>query len=201
MWDERYSGQGFAYGENPNDFLVDVADRIPSGPVLCLAEGEGRNAVFLAARGHKVLAVDQSPVGLEKAQHLARQRGVTIETYTCDLAKFEFEVGQYAGVISIWAHVPPDVRRMVHHKCVQALAPGGVMILEAYTPDQIGRGTGGPPDPALCMSARSLREELQGLDFEILVERERHISEGQYHQGGSAVVQMLARMPESQLNQ
>lgn len=195
VWDERYAEEGFAYGAEPNEFLVEVADRIPAGPVLCLAEGEGRNAVFLAARGHAVLAVDRSAVGLAKARGLAAQRAVTVETRVADLATFELEVGRYAGIVSIWAHVPPDVRRVVHQRCVAALAPGGVMILEAYTPAQVGQGTGGPPDPALCMSANDLREELAGLDFEILVERERRVSEGKYHQGGSAVVQMVARKP------
>lgn len=197
MWDERYGQEGFAYGTEPNDFLVEVIDRIPAGPVLCLAEGEGRNAVFIAARGHEVLAVDQSPVGLEKARRLASERGVTIETRASDLAAFEFEPGRYAGIVSIWGHLPPAVRKIVHAKCVEALAPGGVMVLEAYTPEQVERGTGGPPDPAFCMSAHTLREELKGLDFELLVERERQVAEGKYHNGTSLVVQMVARKPRS----
>lgn len=196
MWDQRYGEEGFAYGTEPNDFLVQVADLIPPGRVLCLAEGEGRNAVFLAARGHEVLAVDQSPVGLEKARRLAAQRGVTIETCASDLARFEFAPSRYAGIISIWAHLPPGVRRVVHEKCVEALIPGGLMVLEAYTPAQIGRGTGGPSDPAFCMGAGNLRDELRGLDFEMLVERERHVAEGKYHNGSSAVVQMVARKPK-----
>jgi SAM-dependent methyltransferase len=195
MWDERYSQEGFSYGTAPNEFLVEVAERIPRGPVLCLAEGEGRNAVYLAARGHEVLAVDLSPVGLEKARKLAAERGVTIETRACDLADFEFARGRYAGIVSIWGHLPPAVRRVVHPRCVEALMPGGVMVLEAYTPAQVGRGTGGPPDPAMCMTAGSLRDELRGLDFEVLVERERHVAEGKYHNGNSLVVQMVARKP------
>jgi SAM-dependent methyltransferase len=195
MWDERYAQEGFAYGTEPNDFLVEVCERIPAGPVLCLAEGEGRNAVFLAARGHQVLAVDQSPVGLEKAQRLAKERGVTIETRASDLGAFELERGRYAGIVSIWGHLPPALRKIVHGRCVGALMPGGVMILEAYTPDQVGRGTGGPPDPAFCMSRATLRDELAGLDFEVLVERERHVAEGKYHDGNSLVVQMVARKP------
>lgn len=193
MWDERYKEEGFAYGVEPNDFLREVAGLIPAGPVLCLAEGQGRNAVYLASRGHAVLAVDQSAVGLERARALAAARGVSIETRTCDLAEFVFEPGHWAGIVSIWGHMPPDVRRAVHAKCVGALMPGGVLILEAYTPAQVGRGTGGPPDPAFCMTADGLREELAGLDFEILREVERHVSEGTYHQGMSAVVQVLAR--------
>ena len=196
MWDERYSEEGFAYGTQPNDFLVEMADRIPPGPVLCLAEGEGRNAVFLATRGHEVVAVDQSAVGLEKAHGLAIQHGVSIETRASDLAEFNYEAARYAGIVSIWAHMPPDVRRVVHKECVKALMPGGVMVLEAYTPAQAGRGTGGPPNPALCMNAAGLRQELAGLEFELLLERERLVSEGRYHDGNSAVVQMVARRPK-----
>ena len=197
MWDERYSQEGFSYGIEPNDFLVEVVGRIPMGRVLCLAEGEGRNAVYLATRGHEVLAVDQSPVGLQKAQKLAAERGVAIETQATDLALFEFEPRRYAGIVSIWGHLPPALRRVVHGKCVDALVPGGVMVLEAYTPAQVALGTGGPPDPAFCMSAATLRDELTGLDFEILVERERHVAEGKYHNGNSSVVQMVARKPRT----
>jgi SAM-dependent methyltransferase len=193
VWDERYKEEGFAYGAEPNDFLREMAGLIPAGPVLCLAEGQGRNAVYLASRGHAVLAVDQSAVGLERARALAAERGVSIQTQTCDLADFVFEPGRWAAIVSIWGHMPPDLRRAVHAKCVGALVPGGVMILEAYTPAQVGRGTGGPPDPAFCMSAGGLREELAGLDFEILRAVERHVSEGKYHDGASSVVQVVAR--------
>lgn len=195
MWNERYSENDFAYGTEPNDFLNEVADRIPTGPVLCLAEGQGRNAVFLAGRGHDVLAVDQSAVGLERARGLAAERGVTIETRVADLGAFAFEPDRYAGIVAIWAHLPPGLRKAVHRKCVASLMRGGVMVLEAYTPSQVGRGTGGPPDPALCMTAADLRTELAGLEFEILAERERDVDEGTYHNGRSAVVQMLARKP------
>ena len=197
MWDERYSQEGFSYGTEPNDFLVEVADRIPEGPVLCLAEGEGRNAVYLARLGREVLAVDQSPVGLEKAHKLAAARGVAIETRASDLAAFEFSPARYAGIVSIWGHLPPALRKDFHAKCVDALLPGGVMVLEAYTPAQVGRGTGGPPDPAMCMSASTLRDEFHGLEFDILVERERHVAEGKYHNGNSLVVQMVARKPRA----
>lgn len=192
MWDERYAENGFAYGSTPNEFLEEVAHRLPAGPVLCLAEGEGRNAVFLATLGHEVLAVDQSSVGLQKAKALAAERNVSLETRVADLAHFQIEPDYYAGIISIWAHVPPEVRRPLHAQCVRGLKAGGVMLLEAYTPQQVGRGTGGPPIAAMCMTASELRDELRGLRFDVLVERERDVAEGKYHNGNSAVVQMVA---------
>lgn len=193
MWDERYSEEGFAYGTAPNDYLISVADRIPTGGrVLCLAEGEGRNAVFLAERGYRVVAVDQSAVGLQKAQRLAESRGVTLQTVQGNLADYALEKGRYAGIVSIWAHVPPTVRQRLHAQIAGGLQGQGVFILEAYTPDQIGAGTGGPADPALTMTAEGLRRELHGLDLEVCRELWRSIEEGRYHRGRSAVVQVLA---------
>ena len=87
-WDERFAGAGFVYGEHPNDFLKQQSLELKPGKVLCLAEGEGRNAVFLAERGHQVCAQDISTEGLSKAQQLARKRGVSITTHCCDLAEF-----------------------------------------------------------------------------------------------------------------
>ncbi|MBW2522705.1 MAG: class I SAM-dependent methyltransferase, partial [Deltaproteobacteria bacterium] len=144
MWDARYAEPGFAYGEGPNDFLMEAATRIPDGPVLCLAEGEGRNAVFLAGRGHEVLAVDYSKVGLDKAQRLAAQRGVSVSVEQADLADYAIEPGRWAGIVSIFCHVPPPIRERLHRAAVQGLRPGGVFLPEAYTPAKLRHGTGGP---------------------------------------------------------
>ncbi len=194
MWDERYSAPGFAYGTTANDFLVEVAPAIRAGGrVLCLAEGEGRNAVALAAMGYDVVAVDQSQVGLNKALALAAERGVVIDTVCSDLADFSIAADAWDAVVSIWAHVPPALRRQLHAASVQGLRDGGVFILEAYTPQQVLRSTGGPKDPSLCMSAEVLKGELEGLHFEILHEKTRMVHEGQFHDGESDVVQCFAR--------
>jgi hypothetical protein len=195
MWDDRYSEPGFAYGTRPNDFLVSVADRIPTGPVLCVAEGEGRNAVFIASRGHAVTAVDGSAVGMHKAAALATERGLELTTIVADLGDYDPGLARWAGVVSIFAHTPPVVRVAVHRKLVAALQPGGVLILEAYTPAQVGRGTGGPQNPAMTMTLAGLRDELAGLEFESGRELEREVIEGRYHTGTAAVVQVLARKP------
>jgi SAM-dependent methyltransferase len=193
MWDERYSEPGYAYGSDPNDFLVAETMRIrPGGKVLCLAEGEGRNAVWLAGRGFAVTAVDQSKVGLAKAAALAAERGVLLNTVQADLSVFEIEPGAWDAIVSIWAHLPKHVRQVVHQKVVHGLKPGGVLILEAYTPAQIALGTGGPRDPSMCMTLELLREELSGLELVVGVEKEREVKEGKYHQGRSAVVQVAA---------
>ncbi|WP_338864723.1 class I SAM-dependent methyltransferase [Myxococcus stipitatus] len=197
MWNERYADAFASYGTEPNDFLREVAARIPDGPVLCLAEGEGRNAVFLAHRGHAVTAVDLSEVGLANAARLASERGVPLTTVLADLAEFDPGEARWAGIVSIWAHVPPRVRARLHAACVRALRPGGAFVLEAYTPRQLARpGKGGPSAVELLMTPEELREELSGLRIERCVETERDISEGRFHQGPSTTVQVLAFKPE-----
>jgi SAM-dependent methyltransferase len=195
MWDERYSAQAYAYGTEPNDFLESVASRIPPGPVLCLAEGQGRNAVYLASLGHEVLAVDQSTVGLKRAQELADLRGVPIATQVADLSSFEITPVKWAGIVAIFTHLPPELRARVFAAAVNGLAPGGAFVLEAYTPKQLEYGTGGPKEMSLTMSLSALRTELVGLRIERGAEIDREIHEGEYHHGRSAVVQILGFKP------
>lgn len=192
MWDERFSEPGYAYGTEPNDFLVSVADRIPRGRVLCLAEGEGRNAVYLAELGHQVTAVDNSTVGLAKANALADERGVEIETVNADLAEYTVEPGAWHGIVSIFCHQPPVVRAALHEQCLRGMVPGGVFLLEGFTPRQLELATGGPKNRELLMELEIIRQELPGLRLEIGREIEREISEGTYHHSTAAVVQILA---------
>jgi len=192
MWDVRYSDTEYVYGTAPNEFLVSVADQIPRGKVLSLAEGEGRNAVYLAELGCKVLGVDASAVGLSKAQRLAEERGVTIETRVADLTDFHIEPDSWDAIISIFCHLPSGIRSSVHHKVVAALRPGGVFVLEAYTPTQLKLKTGGPPTADMLMTLNLLRTELAGLRFVHARELERDIVEGKFHTGRGAVVQVVA---------
>ncbi len=195
MWDKRYSEPGFAFGTEPNDYLVSVADTIPKGRVLCLADGEGRNGVYLAGLGYDVTAVDASAVGLAKAERLASDRGVTIRTLHADLTDFEIEPGVWQGIVSIFCHLPPPVRAALHERCLRGLATGGVFVLEGFTPRQLELGTGGPKSVELLMELEIVRQELPGLRFEIAREIEREAAEGKYHRGLSAVVQILAVKP------
>ncbi len=195
MWDQRYGEPGFAYGDAPNDYLVEVADRLPVGRALCLAEGEGRNAVFLAQRGFEVTALDQSAVGLSKAEQLAADRGVRIATVVANLEDHEIPPGHWDVIVSIWAHTPPAIRRRTHRQVVAGLRSGGMFVLEAYRPEQVGRGTGGPPIPELTMPLSDLEAELADLNLLHAVAIEREVREGRYHRGLSAVVQVLGRKP------
>ena len=191
MWNERYSSKEYAYGTEPNTFLTANFQHLPKGRVLSLAAGEGRNAVFLAQQGYAVTAVDGSQVGLDKAQVLAEARGVKLECICADLADFELCVSAWDAIVSIFCPLPPAIRQALYRKVFAALKPGGVFLLEAYTPEQIIHGTGGGKSVELMQTAASLRAELPGLDFVHLLELEREVVEGTFHTGLGAVVQAI----------
>ena len=193
MWDKRYSGKTFAYGTHPNDFLRTQAGHLPLGEVLSLGEGEGRNAVFLAGLGHKVSALDGSKVGLDKARAFAQNQDVEINTIHADLADYKIEGNRWDVIVSIFCHLPPDLRRKVHGQIAAGLRLGGCLILEAYTPQQLAYKTGGPPNAAMMMDLESLRAELGGLDLEFAKEGIREVQEGAFHSGPGATVQLIAR--------
>ncbi len=200
MWDERYQEPGFAYGDTPNQFLTHAYLNLPpQGRILCLAEGEGRNAVFLARQGFAVTAVDLSSVGLAKAQHLAQQHGVNITTQVADLSEFELGQQCWDGIVSIWAHLPPALRQRVHRSCVEALRPGGIFVLQAYSPKQLSMpGVGGPPDESMLMDLAQTQQELTPLHWLEAQEVDAEIHEGKYHHGLSATIQLIGkkRLPD-----
>lgn len=196
MWDERYDTDTYLYGTEPNDFLKDNLHHLPrSGRLLCLAEGEGRNAVFLARQGYDVVAVDSSEVGLAKAVKLAEQHGIRLETVVSDLADYEIAENFYDGIISIFCHTPPALRKDLHAKVAAGLKQGGVLILEGYHPDQLGRGTGGPPAAEMMMDLAMLQKDFHCLEMILARELEREVREGLLHTGMGSVVQVIACKP------
>jgi len=194
-WQERFSTDEYRYGTEPNDFLRASVNWLPPGRVLSLAEGEGRNAVYLASRGYAVSSIDLTEASVAKTLRLAASRGVSVDARVGDLANATLDPPGWQGVVSIFAHVPHEVRARLHGRVVRSLAPGGVLVLEAYTPEQIGRGTGGPPVPELAMTLTDLRRELAGLEFIHARELEREVREGRGHTGLGSVVQLIARRP------
>lgn len=194
-WDQRFAGEEFVYGKQPNDFLRQQAAGLAAGQALCLAEGEGRNAVFLAELGHQVCAQDISPVGLRKAEALAQQKGVNITTLCCDLAALDLKPTSLDLIAAIWMHVEPELRARVFEQAVEALRPGGHLLIEAYHPQQLNFSSGGPTRRELLIEAAQLQQELATLEPLILQEIERTITEGSAHQGRSAVVQFFGRKP------
>lgn len=192
MWDERYSGDEYVYGTEPNSFLAKHAGML-SDPVLSLAEGEGRNAVFLASLGLKVHGVDGSEVGLAKAQALAKSKGVAIQTEVADLETFEPVVSCYGSVVSISAHLPSAIRRRLYPLVERCLRTDGIILLEAYTEDQLARDTGGPKDPDMLMTLAKIEREFPNFEPILLRELEREVDEGTYHTGIASVVQFIGK--------
>ncbi|HYO54583.1 class I SAM-dependent methyltransferase [Archangium sp.] len=196
-WDARFSQEEYVYGTKPNDYLVECTPSLPPPParVLSLGEGEGRNGVYLAGLGYRVTAVDASAVGLRKAEHLAAQRGVSLERVHSDLGDYAIAPGAWDAIISIFCHMPMPLRRQVYRAALAGLRPGGVLVLEAYTPAQLALRTGGPPVRERLYTAEELREDFAGLEFSVLRELERDVVEGSLHTGRAAVVQVLGRKP------
>lgn len=192
MWDERYSESEYAYGKAPNQFLAEHYRAIPMGRVLSLAEGEGRNAVFLAQQGYAVSAVDASAVGLQKAERLAIENGVELDLIHADLARFDIGEAVWDGIVSIFCPLPSALRRQVYRAAVAGLKPNGVFLLEAYTPEQLAFGTGGGNSGDAMTTKASLLNDLKGLQFNYLEKRQRDVIEGSYHTGLGAVVQAIA---------
>lgn len=192
MWNERYSSKEYVYGTEPNAFLAEHAAKL-QGPVLSLAEGEGRNAVFLASLGLKVHGVDMSEVGLAKAQTLAKANGVEIETEVADLGVFQPQADHFGAVVSIFAHLPSAIRQRLYPLVERSLKPGGLVLLEAYSEAQLPRNTGGPKDLDMLMTPDKITQGFPNLEPLLLREVEREVVEGSLHSGLASVVQFIGR--------
>jgi SAM-dependent methyltransferase len=192
FWNEKFATTDYAYGTEPNDFLVSAVTNLKRGATLSLAEGEGRNAVWLAQQGFTVSAIEQSEKGVGKTLRLALQRGVIVMAERGELETFHIQPNSWDLVVSIYAHTPQELRRKLHRQVVAGLKPGGVFVLEAYTPAQIANNTGGPKDASLMPTAELLRSELAGLEFDRIEEVERDVVEGSLHTGKAHVVQVVA---------
>lgn len=195
IWQQRYSDDAYLYGTAPNDFLVQQGKRLAGKKILCVAEGEGRNAVYLAKLGCDVTAVEIAPAGVEKIKRLAQKEGVSLNVIEADLATWHWPVASFDVVVAIFAHFPVPTRKQIHRSIVDALTPTGTLVLEAYTPEQLDYKTGGPPKAEMMMSGESVQEEFAGLQFDLLQEVKRQVNEGQGHNGLAAVVQCVGVKP------
>lgn len=196
FWNERYQSKNYMYGSEANDFLRAQAHRIrPGGTVLSLAEGEGRNAVYLAQEGCAVRGVDFSANGRDKALALAQLQGAAIQYDLADLTTYAMGVAQWDAVVSIFCHLHQTERVAVYQSVKQALKPGGVFIFEAYNKRQLDYGTGGPGDVSYLASLGQLRKVFEGFEIMLAQDTVREVNEGTHHTGLSAVTQFIARKP------
>lgn len=197
FWNQAYDMADYKYGTAPNAFVrAQSALLRPGSRVLVPGDGEGRNGVWLATQGHDVLSVDGSSVGLAKARTLADRHGVPLATECADLAHWTPAPESFDAVVLTYVHLPSSIRTDVHRRLAAALRPGGWLILEAFTPLQLGYTSGGPKDPDMLYTTAALTQDFSGLlREEIVREGVVTLDEGPGHQGPAHVVRWLSQAP------
>lgn len=191
FWNDRYGAEDFAYGKTANDFLM-LQPFFGGNKVLCLAEGEGRNGVFLAQKGCDVTCVDYSASGIRKMKILAEEQGVTMDCICADLSAYTLSANSWDGIVIIFGHFPEHLRQFVHKQVYSALKPGGKLILEAYRKEQVDYKTGGPMTTDLLYSVDELQSDFAEFTDIQIIETVREVKEGKFHFGEAAVIQVIA---------
>ncbi|TVZ27078.1 methyltransferase family protein [Gillisia sp. Hel_I_86] len=192
FWEERYSEQDYVYGEHPNVFFQNELEKLEPASILLPADGEGRNSVFAAKKGWQVTAFDLSKAGKEKADKLAKKNEVEINFEVTSAKEFESNK-KFEAIALIYAHFNAEERPAIHKRLLQFLKPGGILIFEAFSKNQLDYSSGGPKDVKMLFSNEEIRSEFKGLNIEYLEELKIEQQEGKYHQGESSVLQMLGR--------
>lgn len=197
IWDERYAGADYHFGTEPNAFLVAQRDMLQAGAhCLAVADGEGRNGVWLAEQGLRVLSVDSSPVALDKARALAQQRGVAVDFEQVDLLQWNSPENQFDVVAAIFIQfAAPAQREQLFANIKRSLKPGGLLLLQGYTPRQLEYRTGGPSQVENLYTGAMLRKAFADMDILHLREHDDIIREGAGHSGMSALIDLVARKP------
>lgn len=195
VWDQRFSEPGYKYGTQANAFLIEQAHRLaPASSVLVPGDGEGRNGVWLASLGHRVTSVDNSAVGLQKAQALATSQGVTLDTALVDLADWAPQSASFDAMVLVYVHLPSAFRARAHRALAQGLKPGGWMLLEAFHPQQLQHASGGPSDAGMLYTPEQLSADWAGLLQPVLAwHGETVLSEGPGHQGLAHVTRWIGQ--------
>ena len=194
-WQARYAEPGYLFGTEPNAFLRNEAHRLPAGSkVLALADGEGRNGVFLAEQGHEVHAVEFSPHAIAKSAALARQRAVSLHTEEADLAAWEFPTARYDAVVAIFIQfAAPALRTKIFDGIKQALKPGGILLLQGYRPKQLELAGGDESDLAHYYTGEILVRAFYDFAAMQITEHDSVIQEGNGHAGLSALIDVVGR--------
>lgn len=199
MWNEKYDRDDFFYGTEPNDFLRVASLILPEkAKILSLAEGEGRNACYLAQQGHQVSAVDSSEIGVEKTQLLAQAMQVEINAELADLNDFDLGEQKWDAIIAIFCHLPVELRKNVARKIISALKPGGFYISEVYAKAQLQHQTGGPKDSDLLIDLQEIQQDMPSLNWIHAEQIERQVIEGVGHTGLGWVSQVIGQKPLTQ---
>src|SRR5690348_10030599 len=183
QWDARYAGADYLFGRAPNAFLASQSGRLQHGQTaLAVADGEGRNGVWLAEQGLAVLSVDASAAAQEKARRLAEARGVQLRLELADLSQWTFPEAAFDVVVAIFIQFAgPDLRTLLFTRMKQALRPGGLLLLEGYRPEQLLYGTGGPPSAENLYTEALLREAFSDFEILLLASYDAVVEEGSAH--------------------
>jgi SAM-dependent methyltransferase len=197
FWEEKYAGEQYRFGVSPNAFLAAHVARLKPGlRALALADGEGRNGVWLARQGLEVVSVDISRRGIAKANALAAAHGVELDTRQGDLSAWDMGEAAFDVVVAIFIQFAgPDLRARLFAGIKRALRPGGLLILQGYRPEQIEYGTGGPPFAENMYTEELLRDAFGDFEIEHLESHDDVIHEGSGHDGLSALIDLTARKP------
>lgn len=196
-WNQRFKEDAYIFGTEPNAWLREHAQVWQPGQrVLCVADGEGRNSVWLAGQGLEVTAFDFSPVAVDKARKLAAQRGVRVAYEVAGVADWAWPRACFDVVAAIFVQfATPTVRAPMFERMAAALKPGGLLLLEGYAPKQLDYRTGGPPQLDQLYTPQLLREAFAGLEILELREYSAVLEEGSRHRGPSALIDLVARRP------
>lgn len=193
-WDERYAGGTFQFGAAPNEYLRAQAWRFrPGMETLALGDGEGRNGVWLAKLGLAVTTLDWSSVAVAKARDFAASRGVALNARQADVTAWDWPEARFDLIAWIYLHLPPEDRAIATAGCLRALKPGGLLVLECFSPAQEGRRSGGPKIPALLWDRAIIEREFAALEVLELTEGAVRLDEGPRHQGLAEVVRCVLR--------
>lgn len=191
FWNERYKGKEYIYGMNPNRFLVEQLRDIPPGRILFPCDGEGRNSVFAAKNGWLTEAFDNSEVGMSKAMQLAKYNSVMLSYRLADVQSVEYPRDKFDVIALLYAHFTPETRTALHYKVISWLKPGGIVILEAFNPEQINNTSGGPKDASMLYTEEMLNSDFNGLQTQISRTETIVLDEGAYHQGKADVIRYV----------
>jgi SAM-dependent methyltransferase len=196
-WNKRFSAPEYIFGTAPNGYLASKAELLKAGQrALCVADGEGRNSVWLAERGLEVAAFDLSPIGVDKAKRLAAERGVRVSFEVADIYGWRWPAQAFDVIAAIFVQfADPAMRSFLFERMVRALNPGGLLIVQGYTPKQLEYKTGGPPHAENMYTSALLRSAFASLEILELREHEQELAEGSQHRGRSALIDFLARKP------
>lgn len=193
FWDDRYNQEGHIYGKEPNVFFKEIIEsEIDKGTLLLPAEGSGRNAIYAAKKGWDVDAFDYAKSAKENALKFADYENVEINYFVSNVEDFIYEENKYDLIAMIYSHLAKKERVEFFSNAFKSLKKGGKLVIEAFTPKQLNKSSGGPKDLALLYTTEDLKEQLKDFNIQFIKELQTNLNEGKYHQGDAEIIRVVA---------